>query len=43
MKRYKFLFSDGTTFSVVASSINEAERMLINPIQLLSITKLGYY
>lgn len=39
MKRYKFLFNDGKTFSIVASSIEQAESYLINPIKLVSIDK----
>jgi hypothetical protein len=42
MKRYKFLFADGNSFSVVACSIEQAESYLINPIKLLSIDKLYF-
>jgi hypothetical protein len=42
MRRYKFLFEDGKTFSVVASSISQAESYLISPVKLVSIDKLYY-
>jgi hypothetical protein len=38
--RYKFLFADGKTFSIVARSISEAENCLVSPIKLLSIDRV---